>query len=148
MYRHDMSGESQRPPVLPEGWRIFKILACVAEVSKQGNEMFKFRFWDVGTAQEAGDIYAVAIKGKRWFLKQILTACDVEAGEDGVYEWDIPDVLGRFVKGNVVHEQEEWINRGGETVKTTKSKIREIDSLTAEELEETSKLIIPESTPF
>ena len=51
-YRHDMSQETDRKELLPEGWREFEILSCEEQVSKQGNDMFKFVFVDVETRQE------------------------------------------------------------------------------------------------
>jgi len=59
-------------------------------------------------------------------LKQILTACGVEAGKDGVYEWDLKDVLDRVVTGRVKHEEEPWTNRDGRTVTTKKHKIENV----------------------
>lgn len=124
-YKHDMSGESERKKLLPEGWREFRIMDCVEQTSKAGNEMFKFIFRDIETQQDE-DVYAVALKGKRWFLKQILAACKIEAAQDGIYEWDTNDVLDADVTGLVSHVEEEWINREGVTVKTKKHKITEI----------------------
>jgi len=121
----DMSKESEKKKLLPEGWREFEILDCKEQVSKQGNDMFKFTFIDVETEQEE-EVYAVATQGKRWFLKQVLIACGVAAGQDGIYEWDISNVLGKVVLGYVSHQEEEWINRENKTVKSMKSKITEV----------------------
>ncbi len=123
-----MKGEKEKKIALPEGWREFEILTCEEQVSKQGNEMFKFIFADCETGQEE-EIFAVAVKGKRWFLKQLLTACGIVADKEGFYEWDIADVLNRTVFGRVQHIDEEWINREGETVVTKKGKIVEIKAL-------------------
>ena len=124
-YSMDMSDESERKKLLPEGWRDFKIVACEAQISKQGNEMFKFLFKDIETGQEE-DVYAVAVKGKRWFLKQILAACGLAASQDGVYDWDIANLLDKDVSGFVSHIEEPWVNREGNTVKTKKHKITQV----------------------
>lgn len=130
-YSHDMSEEKEKGALLPEGWREFEILGCVEHISKKGNEGFKFTFADVETHQEE-EVYAIAVKKKRWFLKSILRACDVKASQDGVYDWDIPDVEGRIIRGRVEHQEETWINRNNQEVTTTKHKIVEIKSLSEE----------------
>ena len=130
-YQHDMSGESKKNAPLPEGWRRFKITACVEKTSKQGNEMFVFNFTDLETKQ-VEEVYAIATQGKRWFLKMILAACNIPASEDGVYDWDIIDILDQEVLGLVKHEQEEWINRDGKTVTSTKGKIIEVGEASIE----------------
>lgn len=127
-YKMDMRGEKEKKNPLPEGWRDFEIISCEEAVSKQGNDMFKFIFADLETGQEE-EIYAIATQGKRWFLKQILSACGVEAGQDGIYEWDIPEVLNKTIQGLVKHIEEEWINREGESIVTKKGKIVEVKKL-------------------
>ncbi len=124
-YKMDMNGESKKKKLLPAGERKFKITACREEVSKAGNEMFVFTFVDILTSQDE-EVYAVSTKGKRWFLKSILAACGVEAAEDGVYDWDIPDVIDKTVAAIVNHYPDEYINRKGETVKGVKHKIEDI----------------------
>ena len=134
-YRHDMSRESEKKALLPEGWRQFKIHACEEQTSSKGNPMFKFTFFDMELGQEK-DVYAIAVQGKRWFLKQILAACGVAAAEDGVYEWDIPDVLEKVMSGRVEHFDDEWINREGKTILTKKDKIAEIQEADCQIAEE------------
>lgn len=125
MYKYDMSKEKEKRPLFPEGWRKFEILDCKEETSKAGNTMFRFTIIDI-ESEEQDDIYAIAVAGKRWFLKQILTACGVEAGKDGVYEWEIKDVLTETIYGRVVHYDEEWINRENRTIKTKRYRIAEV----------------------
>jgi hypothetical protein len=57
----------------------------------------------------------------------ILDACNIPVSEDGVYDWDIIDIIDQEVLGLVKHEQEEWINRDGKTVTNTKGKIIEVN---------------------
>jgi len=132
--KHDMSGEKAptRKRLLPEGWRNFEIFSCEPSVSKGGNEMFIFELKDEET-QYVDKIYAVAVQGKRWLLKSILTACGVPAGQDGVYDWEISSILNKRIQGLVEHEDNEWINRDGETVTTKQHRIIEIKP--AEEVE-------------
>ena len=124
MYEHDMSKESEKV-LLPEGDRQFRISDIEEAVSKSGNDMFIFKFEDLETGSVT-DVYAIAAKGKRWFLKQILTACGIEAGQDGVYKWDFKDVKNRVVSGSVVHEESEWTNRDGKDIITKKHKIQSV----------------------
>ena len=128
-YSMDMN-EEKRPSykvLLPEGWRKFKIVGCVEKKSKSGNMMFVFTAEDVDTGYE-DTWYAVAEAGKRWFLKTILDACGCPI-KDGVYEWDIDKVIGKYVMGLVVHEPNEYINREGEKVSTTQHRVQEIKSV-------------------
>ena len=124
-YSHDMSRESNRG-LLPEGWRKFKIVKCEKAVSKAGNEMFIFNLQDAIT-KKVEQVYAIATQGKRWFLKSLLAACDIPASQDGIYEWDVEDVLDQDIMGKVEHIDERWINREGEKITSTKGKITEID---------------------
>jgi hypothetical protein len=129
-YKHDMSKEKSRKDLLPEGQRKFQIVGCKEAVAKSsGNDMFIFTFKDVITEQEE-EVYAIAVKGKRWFLKSILAACRIEASKDGVYEWEISHVMDKIVLGTVIHFEDEWINRSGNTVKVTKHKITDIEETT------------------
>jgi len=125
-YKHNMSGESQKKKLLPEGWRTFKIIDGEETTSKAGNPMFKFIFRDLDTQQDE-EVYAIVVEGKRWFLKQILCACQIKESEDGVFEWGLDDVVDREIMGLVTHVEEEWINREGVTIKSTKHKIAEVN---------------------
>ena len=128
-YRDDMSGEKEKKQPLPAGWRRFEIAKCMEKISKSGNEMFLITMIDEETRQEE-EVYAIRTPGKRWFLKQLLTACGVEAGKDGIYEWDIADILDKKVEGLVEHIEEEWINRDGNKIKTPKGKITQVRETT------------------
>lgn len=126
-YSMNMS-EEKKPTIkilLPKGWRKFRIKTVKETKSKAGNTMFVIEAED----HETGYIdtwYAIAEKGKRWFLKSILSACGCEAAQDGVYNWDIPDILGKDVLGFITHEESEWINREGEKVKQTQHRVSDI----------------------
>ena len=126
-YQHDMNDESKPniKKLLDKGWRKFTITNCEEAISKGGNEMFIMTFTDEETGYE-DTIYAISVKGKRWFLKSILIACNIEAGQDGVYDWDIKDIINVEIAGLVEHEPNEYINRQGDTVKTTQHRIAEV----------------------
>lgn len=124
----DMSNE-KKPVVkklLPEGWRKFSIKSAEAKVSKQGNDMFVVNICDIETGYTE-DIYLVATPGKRWLLKELLASCGINRGSDDKYSWDIPDILNKEIAGLVEHEPNEYINRSGETVKTTIHRINSFD---------------------
>ena len=126
MYEHDMSKESERAPLLSEGWHKFEIVGCTEEISKSsGNDMFKIRVAELEHYQEV-TIYAIAVEGKRWFLKQILVACGIEPTDKGIFKWDEGDIIGKVVSGKVIHITEPWTNREGKEVTTTKHKIEAI----------------------
>lgn len=129
-YSHDMSGESERHEFekLPDGWREFTISDGKESTSKSGNDMFIFVFEDKETRQQ-GDVYAIATQGKRWFLKQILGACEIEASADGVYDWDIEDVIGKEVQGKIENTTEEWIDREGEKQSALKPKVVQVKAI-------------------
>jgi hypothetical protein len=122
MFKHDMRDEKPPKRLLAEGWREFTILTCREEKSKQGNDMFVFGVQDDKTGYQE-DVYAVSTPKKRWFLKQILAAVGCNGSADGVYEWDIPDVINKRFLGYVEHSPNEFINRAGETIRTTQHKI-------------------------
>lgn len=133
----NMSNESKTKALIPEGIRPFKIIACEEKVSKQNNAMFVFIFKDLETNIER-EVYAVATEGSRWFLKSILAACLVPAAEDGVYEWDLHDVMEKIVAAEVTHYDDTWEKRNGEKVVTKKDKIAEVSEASLEDIKKYS----------
>ena len=122
----DMSKEKGRNEFeLPEGWREFVISDCKEDMSKAGNVMFVFTLIDKETEQ-SGDIYAIATPQKRWFLKTLLDACNIPASKDGIYKWEIVDTLNKPIMGKIVNAPETFINRNGEEITKTKSRVTEI----------------------
>lgn len=115
-YVMDMSGEKKsiRNDVLAEGCgKSLRIISCEESISKNGNEQFVFEFQEVSTGK-VKTIYAISTQGKRWKLKSILTACGVSAGQDGVYQWEVNDVLSKIILADVVNNEEDFTNRKGE----------------------------------
>ena len=123
-YSMDMNKESTPDAQLPEGWREFKCMDMIPEVSSKGNDMFVCQFLDVETGKSK-KMWLVSVEGKRWLLKQLLEACGVVRAEDKKYNWDFPDVIGKPVMGYVQVENETFINREGKEVTQPKSKIVE-----------------------
>lgn len=123
-YSMDMNSEKapSTKKLLPEGTREFQIVSCEEKISKSGNKMFVVGLLDKET-KYITDVYLVAEQGKRWALKQLLTACGCEAGQDGVYNWDIKDIIDRWISADVEHEDNEFINREGNKISTKQHRI-------------------------
>lgn len=121
---YDQNMDDEKPPkrLLPEGWRIFKILNGREQVSKSDNEMIVFSLEDE-LNESIDEVYCVLQKGKRWTLKSILTAAGIERNSDGNFKWDISDLVGKRILGLVAHEPNEFINRKGETIKGTQHRL-------------------------
>jgi len=125
-YSMDMSGESERNNFhLENGWYKFEVAKVEEKISKAGNQMFVVNIALDTNAGIGTEVYMIAEQGKRWFLKQLLKACDCPASEDGVYDWSEEDIIGKIVEGRVENAQEEWIDRNGNPRTTEKSKVVE-----------------------
>jgi len=130
----DMSKE-KRPNIkklLDEGWNLMTIESCEPSVSKAGNAMMiiELNFKPMDYIEK---IYLVAEEGKRWQLKKLLTACDIEAGKDGVYEWNTEDIVGKEIR--VLNEPEDstWINRSGDKVTTKQNRFNDFETMAWDE---------------
>ena len=111
-YSHDMSQEREKDSFFEkETWYAWKVCAVEDAMSKKDNPQFIITLEENGTLGKL-TVYAIAVPKKRWLLKQFLKACDLPASQDGKYDWDIPDVLGKVVYGRVRNEkQDSWIDR-------------------------------------
>ena len=123
-YQHDMKDEKAPAQLLPEGARLVRITEMIEGVSKKGNQMFTTTIEDVKT-RKTMPVWLVGEKGKRWMLKQLLSACELPAGQDHVYDWSVKDVIGKSVIAMIEHAEEPWVNREGVEVKTMKAKVTE-----------------------
>ena len=122
----DMSQESEKLNLsLEDGWYQFEVVNAVEQKSKKGNQMFVITLAKADNPQQGTEVYCIAEQGKRWFLKQLLRACNCPASEDGVYDWSEEDIIGQTVNGRVQNVDEEWIDRNGQTRTTRKSKVVE-----------------------
>ena len=129
-YSDDLSNE-KAPKVkklLPEGWRPFTIKEGKEATSKAGNAMFVFTIEDKETGYNE-DIYIVRTEGKRWILKAMLASIGIQKNEEGKYVYEMSDFVGKDIVGQVIHEPNEYINRSGETIKTTQHKIVDFRSV-------------------
>lgn len=123
-YKQNMADEKRPPTILPEGHRVVRVTEMIPGVSKNGNQMFTATIEDVKT-RKSMQVWCVAEPKKRWLLKSLLTACGVAAGQDGVYDWSVTDVIGQTVVALVEHSQEPWINKDGVEIMQTKAKVTE-----------------------
>lgn len=121
-YSDNMKDERKPSSLFPAGERIIRVLEMIETKSKAGNRMFQTVIEDVKT-HATMTIFLVAEPKKRWMLKSLLTACQLPAGEDGVYNWDTTDVIGKTVVAMVEHYPEDWINREGNKVTSDKAKV-------------------------
>ena len=123
-YKHDMKDEKRPAQLLPEGARLVRVTEMIFGKSKKDLDMFTTTIEDVKT-HKSMVCWLVAEPKKRWMLKSLLTACEIPAGQDGVYDWDVKDVIGKSVIAMIEHKEEPWINREGEEVKTMKANVTE-----------------------
>jgi hypothetical protein len=129
-YSMDMSKESERLTMkLDEGWYPFEVISMKEEKSKSGNMMFEITIVLSNDPTTGCTVFAVAEEGKRWFLKQLLSACGVSPKENGVYDFDTDEIVGKTVNGYVTNQTETWINRNGEEQTTMKSKVVKFQKL-------------------
>lgn len=124
VYSDDMSQERKPSSLFPEGKRAIRILEMMETKSKAGNRMFQTVIEDIKT-KATMTCFLVAEPKKRWMLKSLLTACQLPAGADGVYKWDVTDVIGKSVIADIQHKNEDWINREGQTVTSPKANVTE-----------------------
>ena len=128
--KDDMSGET-RPnikKVLPEGWLSVEIESCEPSVSKAGNQMMIVELKEKETSY-IEKIYLVAEQGKRWQLKKLLIACGIEAGKDGIYDWNTEDIVGKQIRALNEPEDNTWINRSGDEITTKQNRFTDFDAL-------------------
>jgi hypothetical protein len=124
VYEHDMKEEKRPVQLLPEGPRLVRVTEMIFGKSKKDLDMFTTTIEDVKT-HKSMVCWLGAEPKKRWMLKSLLTACEIPAGQDGIYSWDVKDVIGKTVIAMIEHKEEPWINREGEQVKTMKAIVTE-----------------------
>lgn len=123
-YQDDMSNEKKPSSLLPEGLRTVRVIEMIAGLSKAGNKQFVTTIEDTKT-RDSMQVWLVNEPKKRWLLKSLLVAVKAPAGQDGVYDWSVTDVLNKSVIAKVVHYQEPWINKEGVEVLINKAKVSE-----------------------
>ena len=120
-HEYDMSEEKRPPQLLPEGHRQVRITEMIFGKSKNGNDQFVTTIEDIKT-RKAQPIYLGIVKGKRWKLKSLLDALELNKND---YKFEVSDVIGKVVTAVVEHKIEPWINKKGETINQTKSDVNE-----------------------
>lgn len=126
--KDDMSNERPPRPVLSEGWKEFIVTDAVETVSKAGNDMI-IVFCQEKETEGVLETYCITTPKKRWLLKGLLSATDMKKDENGAYEWEASDLIGKIVLGKIKNEDEEWIDREGEKRITKKSSIMEFKAV-------------------
>jgi len=128
-YKHDMSQEKAPEGSFPEGRNDCMIVNCEEQTSKAGNPMFMITLALLADISVTTNVYAIATIKKRWFLKNLLDVCGINAAQDGVYDWDITDILGKEIVALVKNENENWIDREGNNRTTQKGKVYGFDKI-------------------
>lgn len=124
-YSDDFSQEKKPSGIIPSGHRQVIVVEMIDGVSKaSGNPMFTATIEDIET-KNTMQVFLVNVPKKRWMLKSLLNAVGVEGGQDGVYSWDVTDVIGKQVTAIIEHYSEPWINRDGQSVTSNKAKVTE-----------------------
>lgn len=117
-----------RKRLLPEGWSKFRINSIQDKVSKSGNEMIIVNITHLKTSYSE-DIFLVTVPKKRWLLKKLLESVGITRSDDGNYKWTKDELIGKEFAGLVEHEDNEYINREGVTVKAKQHRINDFDSV-------------------
>lgn len=133
-YKDDMSQEKKPAGLLPEGERLVKVTEMIAGKSKTGNNMFTTTIEDIKT-HKTMQVWLVNESKKRWMLKSLLNACNVVAGQDGVYEWSVSDVIGKSIIAMIEHYKEDWVNREGVNVSLDKARVSDFLNAPKDETE-------------
>ena len=130
MYHNDLRNEkgSGRKVVLTPGWHTFEVVGIEEKTSKAGNPMFVAELAEDKTMHTI-NVFMVATEGKAWMLKQFLTAVNAPVDEEGVFTWDVANVMGKRLEGFVENEPNDWIDRDGKTQTSHQSKVMEFKSL-------------------
>lgn len=109
--------------VFEAGWNYWNVTGIKQEVSKSSkNPMFVITLEHANICQPI-DVYAIAVQGKQWLLMQFLKACGIKVEEGVELNWDSSDVLGKTIMGFVQNEDNNWIDREGQSRSDKQSKI-------------------------
>ena len=107
---------------LHEG-KIISVRLIDEEESKSGNPYF---LWSIETKEGAFPVRTTLLKGKRWLLKQLLSACGIESKEDDPdkkYAFGESDVVGRQVILKIKNKESTFTGKSGEPITTTKPEV-------------------------
>ena len=147
MYSEDMTEDIGR--WLPdEGWHTVEVISMEEGTSKQGNSKFTLNIASAVNPGNALMINLTNISGKRWLLRQLLEACAIESeeNEEGrkIYNWDIPDIEGKTIMVNVVHDKTPFLDREGNERIIPKAKIIQFKKMSTDGEESQKDWLPPE----
>lgn len=132
----EMKGEkSSGGCSLPDGEyqaEITDVKLISKEESKSGNPYFKWFFQTPDGPMEA---ITTLLKGKRWLLKQTLSACGIEAADgdaDEKYTFSLKDVVGKTVVIKIQNKPNSFTGQDGSTITNTKSEVKQVRALKEE----------------
>jgi len=146
-----MKDEKDRRITLPDGIyaaEIVKVVLISEEKSKSGNPYFK---WSLGFPAGEIEVVTTLLKGKRWLLKQMLSACGIEAKKDDPdqkYSFDEEDVIGKLVNVNIINKTSTFTGREGNEIQVTKSEVNKVMPYTVEKEVKKPKVEDDENIPF
>jgi hypothetical protein len=127
-----MEGEKDSTrTTLPDGDHtvaIKEVKLVSAEESKSGNPYF---LWTLATDEGDLDVVTTLIKGKRWLLKQMLSACGIEAKEkdpEQKYSFEPDDVINKTVVIQIKNVTNTFTGRDGNEITFDKSEVKRVKS--------------------
>ena len=124
-YKMDMSQEKEIwRDLFPAGKRRLLVVSMNFQTSKGGNEMFETILEDTETGGR-DRFFLLVIEGKRWLLKSLLEATGTyKKDEHNNYDFDTDDIVGKIVWAEIVHQNEEYIDKNGKDVKTVRNNLK------------------------
>lgn len=121
-----MKDEKDGTKLFSEGKQNAKITGIeFVEKSNNGNPYFK---WELTMENGEGKLPVITtlLKGKRWLLKQMLSACNIEAKSDDPdkkYSFEEKDVLTKIVTINIKNKKSSFTGRDGNLINIEKSEV-------------------------
>lgn len=124
LYEIDLTNEKEMfNDLISEGEHHFRIADAESRKSKTGKEMIVISLLEIETKQMIDD-FLMLEKGQRWKLKNLLKSIGLNL-EDGVpVKFTEADLVGKRIKGIIVHLEEKFINRDGQETTAKKSRIK------------------------
>ena len=122
MPSYNMSGEKKIAPrdLMPEGENLLRVVDVEEKTSAKGAEMLVWTLMNNGGLCDT--IYTICTEGKRWSLKELLSACGVPVADGEIYNFELSDLKGKTIIGVNRHITEPYTNRNNETVEQVKNK--------------------------
>jgi len=96
--------------------------------SKSGNAYFLWTLTNEGN--DKIELITTTLEGKRWLLKQTLSACGIEASPndpDEKYKFSPTMVVGKIVKVSIKNKENKFTGNDGAERAFTKSEIQRVE---------------------